>query len=400
MKDLGYKLIDCDNHYYEPDDCFTRHIEPEFKDRTAWIDRSRGDGYGTMMVGSERCNFFSVGAGDFVGPPGAMKVFFKGDTETGGAVNANGMCGLEEPVFVNKTARLKKMDEQNLEACIMLPTMGVGIENQLRQPQHRDAMYPSLRAFNKWLAEDWGWGQDGRIFSVALLSLIDVDEAVKELQRVAAEGCKLVWINTGPVDGKSPADPHFDAFWARVQELDVTLVYHIGNSPFNEIYAAAWGDPANPPSHRFTAMNTFLGIGGRTVTDQVAATIFHNLFGRFPQLRFMIVEYGASWVPGLVSSLDKIWRLGDHKSRWPNGKPALPSEIFKKHFKVVPFHEDSFKALEASIGINCIISGSDYPHPEGLLWPVEMEEEMQGFNAADIRKMMRSNAADWLGLER
>jgi hypothetical protein len=24
---LGYNVIDADSHYYEPDDCFTRHIE-------------------------------------------------------------------------------------------------------------------------------------------------------------------------------------------------------------------------------------------------------------------------------------------------------------------------------------------------------------------------------------
>ena len=40
MSDLGYAINDADNHYYEPDDCFTRHIEPAYKERTYWIDRS------------------------------------------------------------------------------------------------------------------------------------------------------------------------------------------------------------------------------------------------------------------------------------------------------------------------------------------------------------------------
>ncbi len=31
--DLDYGLFDADNHYYEPRDCFTRYIEPEFRDR-------------------------------------------------------------------------------------------------------------------------------------------------------------------------------------------------------------------------------------------------------------------------------------------------------------------------------------------------------------------------------
>ena len=87
MPTLNYQIIDCDNHYYEPDDCYTRHIETQFRDRTVWVDRSRSDGLGRMMLGSERLNFFSTQPGDFVGPPGAMKAFFKGETDEGGFVN-------------------------------------------------------------------------------------------------------------------------------------------------------------------------------------------------------------------------------------------------------------------------------------------------------------------------
>lgn len=395
---LDYPIIDCDNHYYETDDCFTRHIEARYRDRTVWVDRSRGDGLGTMRVGEGRMNFFSVGVGDFVGPPGALTAFFKGETDQDGAVNANAISARDRPEFTSRAPRLRLMDEQGVEASVMIPTLGVGAEYQLRQPPHREVLYPSLRAFNRWLADDWGWGTDGRIFSTAMISLEDVDEAVLELDRVIAEGCRTVYINTGPVAGRSPADPHFDPFWARMQEAGVVGVYHIGNTPFNELYAAPWGEPANPPSHRFTALNTFLGMGERTVVDQIAATIFHNMFGRFPGLRFMVVEFGASWVPHLVSTLDKTWRLGDHKTRWRYGKPELPSDLFRKHFKVVPFHEDSIAAVAAAVGVESVINGSDYPHPEGLLWPAEMVENLSTFTPADQRRIMRGNAAEWLGL--
>ena len=62
MAALDYRLLDADTHYYEPDDCFTRHIEARFKDQTVWIDR-RGAAPGRMYIGRERCHFFSVGAG-------------------------------------------------------------------------------------------------------------------------------------------------------------------------------------------------------------------------------------------------------------------------------------------------------------------------------------------------
>ncbi len=75
---LPYAIFDSDTHYYEPDDCFTRHIEARFKDQTVWIDRSSA-GPGKMYVGRERCHFFSVGAGDSIGAPGIMKAFLRGE---------------------------------------------------------------------------------------------------------------------------------------------------------------------------------------------------------------------------------------------------------------------------------------------------------------------------------
>ena len=51
---LDYAIYDADNHYYEPDDCFSRHIEAKYKPRTMWIDR-KSDGPGRMYVGHERC---------------------------------------------------------------------------------------------------------------------------------------------------------------------------------------------------------------------------------------------------------------------------------------------------------------------------------------------------------
>lgn len=399
MSQADYQIIDFDNHFYEVDDCFTRFIEDEFKDKTVWVDRSNPDGIGRMMIGQERSNFFSAAVGDFVGPPGILKAFFKGDTDQGGAVNANGISAKDNPQFTHKEPRLALMDEQNVGATVMLPTLGVGIEYQMRKPEHQAALYPSLRSFNRWQYADWGWGADGRIFCAAVISLLDVDQAIAELERVLAEGCKIIHITNGPVNDHSPADPVFDPFWARVAEAGVVVAMHIGHTPFNDMYATHWGEPGTPPSHRFTALNTFMGMGQRTVVDQVAALIYHNLPGRFPGLRFAIVEYGAAWVHDLLKTLDKIWRLGDHKTRWPYGKPELPSEVFKKHFWVVPFHEDNFARLAEDMGVSQIINGSDFPHPEGLEQPMEMYQEIVDFSAEDQRRIMRSNAAGLLGLE-
>ena len=390
---LGYAIHDADQHYYEPDDCYSRHIEAKFKDKTMWIDRESQDHPGRMYIGDERCRFFSVGAGDSIGAPGVMKAFLKGLSEEGGSPSLNPMNGLAVPEFVDRKARLAKMDDQGVEACLMLPTTGVGIEPQLREPKHREALYPSVRAFNRWLEEDWGYGKDGRIYSAPMLSLVDLEEAMLELDRLIALGARFILLTAGPIDGRSPSDPHFDPFWARCQEARVHIVYHIGQTPFGEMYSKPWGLRANPPSHRHSMMEYFLAFSERPVQDTIATLIADNLFGRFPGLRILSVEYGSSWVAPMLGKLEKLTRLYS-KDMWRFGAPPMsPTETFKRHVWVAPFYEDDVVGLAQKIGASQVLNGSDYPHPEGLADPVEFAEELEGLTAAEIRGIMRDNFA-------
>ncbi|CAA0119414.1 Uncharacterised protein [BD1-7 clade bacterium] len=394
---IDYPLIDFDGHYYEPDDCFTRHIEDKYKKLTVRPDRSSTDGLGRMMLANERLRFTSVIQNDFVGAPGVMKAFFKGETEEGGAVNLNAICPRDYPFMMEKSARLKLMDEQNTQSTVMLPTLGVTVQQHLTA--YPELEYPTLRAFNRWVEEDWGYGQDGRVFGAACLSLSNLEFACTELDRLISAGVKLVHLPCGPANGRSPADPYFDPFWARVEEAGVVIAFHIGESIFNEMYAAKWGEPSNPPIHRFSALNTFWGIGARTITDQVAAMICHNVFGRFPNLKVSIIEFGSDWVETTIKNLDKIYRMSEHKTKWTYGKPeAMPSELFKRHFWVVPYYEENIPALVDLIGAERVINGSDFPHPEGLEHPAEMTAEMSGLDDGVIRRVMRDNGLELLNL--
>lgn len=390
MDELGYRIFDADNHYYEPDDCFTRHIEERFKKKTVWIDR-RAEGPSRMYVGDARCQFFSVGAADHIGAPGVMKAFLRGDTEEGGSPSLAAIDGLSVPEFVDRGARIAKMDEQKVEACLILPTAGVGVEPQLRETP--EVLYPSLRAFNRWLEDDWGYGKDGRIYGAALLSLFDQSEALRELERVLALGCRFVILTAGPVNGRSPGDPFFDPFWARAQEAGVNVVYHIGRTPFSEMYNVPWGLRAHPPSHRHSLMEYVLSFTERPIADTVTALIADNVFGRFPRLKILSIEYGSTWVAPLLNKLDHIARLYS-KDMWRFGPPpAKPSEMFRQHVWVSPFFEDDCVGLAERIGAGHVLCGSDYPHPEGLLWPVEFAEEISSLGATATRAIMRENLA-------
>jgi predicted TIM-barrel fold metal-dependent hydrolase len=389
---LPYAIYDADNHYYEPDDCFTRHIEARFKDRTARVERADPAKPGRMFVGDQRCHFFSVGAGDSVGGPGIMKEFLRGETEEGGSPSLNPINALAVPEFVERTARLKKMDEQRVEACLMLPSMGVGLETQLREQP--DVLYPSLRAFNRWLEEDWGYGGDGRIYGAPLCSLFDLDEALGELTRLQKAGARFVIVTAGPPQlGRSPGEPHYDPFWARCQEAGTNVVFHIGRTPFSEMYNTPWGLRPHPASHRHSLMEYVLSFTDRPVADTLTALVADGVFTRFPRLRVLSVEYGSHWVEPLLRKLDSISRLYS-KDMWRFGAPDLkPSDQFRRNVWVTPFFEDDVPRLAKVIGAERVLNGSDYPHPEGLLWPVEFVDELPGLDDADVRRIMRDNLA-------
>src|ERR1043165_321301 len=103
--------------------------------------------------------------------------------------------------------------------------MGVGVEEDLHADFPPDVTYANLEAFNRWLAEDWGFGADGRVIGVPLLSLLDPDLAVAELDRVLAGGARLVPLRPGPIYGRSPADPIYDPFWSRLEEAGVPVAF-------------------------------------------------------------------------------------------------------------------------------------------------------------------------------
>jgi hypothetical protein len=241
---MDYQLIDADEHYYEPDDCFSRHIESRYADETIRVKRG-DDGLGRIFLG-ERRTFMSVMPGDYASAPGALQGLFVGGVNDG-FTHREVVTAKEYPEFCSKPARLALMDTQGVEAAILLPTLGVSVEYDMRRDT--GLLYASLRAFNRWLEEDWGYGADGRVFAVPMLSLVDLDEAVKELHRVIDAGARIVHLAPGPVvggpvvggpvvggtvvggtvvggtavggtavggtaAGRSPADPYFDPFWS------------------------------------------------------------------------------------------------------------------------------------------------------------------------------------------
>ncbi|SEP10664.1 amidohydrolase family protein [Trujillonella endophytica] len=390
---MDYRLIDADGHYYEPDDCFTRHIESRFADRTITVVRGE-DGLGRIFLRGQR-TFMSVMPGDHASAPGALQGLFVGKV-TDGFTHREVINAKDEPAFTHAAARKALMDTQQVEATIMLPTLGVAVEYEMRDDV--DLSYASLRAFNRWLEEDWGYGDDGRLFAVPMLSLLDVDQAMTELHRVIAAGARLVHLCPGPVGGYSPADPRFDPFWDTVSEAGVPVVLHTSNSGYQYFYGTQWGEDPRNPSHKQSPLQWALCNTERPLVDTLIALTLHNLFGRHPKVKIISIENGSSWLRPLLKTVDKAAALGRRGPKLGGDLPDRPSEALLEHLYISPFPEDDATELIEILGAGHVLFGSDYPHPEGLREPLDYVARLEGCPPDVARAVLRGNTAALLGL--
>ncbi|HVT78660.1 MAG TPA: amidohydrolase family protein, partial [Acidimicrobiales bacterium] len=304
---------DADNHYYEPTDCFTRHFP---KDRLDEAIRTvqQADGTEQVFVGDRPFTFLTDPFRERVVKPGALREMLR--NLSSGRGEDNPAIEPVQPEYVDRDARIKVMDAQGLEAALLLPTFGVCVEHFMDDNPERT--YANLRAFNTWLDEDWGFGSRGRIYAPPLMSLLDVDRAVEELEWALDRGARVVHLRPGPQGGKSPADLTLDPFWARVNEAGITVAFHIAESGYNEKFSTEWGEDPNPSSHMQSAFQWTCSYGDRPIMDTVASMTFLNLFGRFPRVRIASLENGSLWVPYLLKAMDKMKGMG-RNGPWPGG---------------------------------------------------------------------------------
>jgi predicted TIM-barrel fold metal-dependent hydrolase len=394
---LGYRLIDADNHYYETRDAFTRHVDPGFRDKAVRVVPD-GRGGERIVIGERpyNFNFTAPDAFDRVGRPGSLRERMR-LIKAGERIIDEQLLETEmAPEFTERDSRVRLMDEQGIEASIMLPSLGVGVEHFMMDDPPQ--LYANLHAFNRWLDETWGLNWHNRIFSTPLLNLLDLPTALEELEWALDRGARVVHLRPAPVAGRSVADPCFDPWWARVEEAGTVVAFHISNSGYNELVATAWGEPANPPVREMSAWQWTCSYGDRPIFDTMAALVLHNLFGRFPSLRVASIENGSIWVGYLLKAMDKYRGMGRHGNNIGGPVKGRPSEIFKQHVYVSPFHEENIVELTELIGVSQVLFGSDFPHTEGLAEPVEFADRLAGLGPDAVRSVMRDNTGRLLGV--
>ena len=388
MTPLGFGIWDGDNHYYEPRDAFTRYVEPRFRDRAVRVVNTP-QGKPQIWIGEREFHFLDDTFASFEKTvrPGSLREFLK-SLGSERLVEPESVEIPMDPAFQNRDARLARMDEQGVEAAWMFPSQGVCMEGPM-QPDI-EASVEILRAFNRWLDDDWGFHYKERIFAAPYLTLSDVDECVAELEWVLDRGARLVIFQYGPVltptGYKSPGDECFDPVWARIEEAGIVAGFHGGDSAYSQL-GAMWGESGEAEAFRFRLMRS--AISATPIADTMAALILHGVPSRFPGVRLLAVETGAEWVEPMLYRLGKVYK------QQPKAFDDDPREVFKRNAWVSPFYENDLAELAELIGADHMLMGSDWPHTEGLSEPLAFVDDLidSGFGQDDIQKICHDNGA-------
>jgi predicted TIM-barrel fold metal-dependent hydrolase len=264
-------------------------------------------------------------------------------------------------------------------------------------------LYGAVRAHNRAIASFCR--ADPRLLPVAWIRLDDPEEAVRAAAESLLLGCAAVEVPSALVGPYSLVHPRLDALWDLLEETATPLVFHLGGG--RETPSAAWLDPRRGDrSDAHGNLNRLRRLRAISLAAPVelmlAALIFEGTLERHPRLKVGVIEYGASWLPGLFRRLDLAVRL-DHRmssrDRLAVDLPLEPGDYLRRQVKVTPFVDESLDWLIAQTDARLYLFASDYPHVEGGTDPVrEFEDRLAGQPEEVKERFFHRNFDELLGL--
>jgi len=374
---LAYGMYDADNHLYESEDAWTRHLPEERRRDVYWVDGPKKRRY--LVVDQQIFDYVPNLMFDPIGVAGQHE-----DRSMIGVQPTQVEPLANHPEYQDRDARLRTFDQQGIEAALLFSTAANGLVEKIGH--HIPLYYDLVWAFNRWLDEDWGFAYRDRIFAAPLIPFADPDRTVELIDWVLGRGARVVSVAANPAltaaGYRSPGDPMFDPLWARCAEAGVIVAVHAGASRYNR-YSGDWtGNYDTAGSSRGAVVDRIMNQG-RALADYLTALVWHGALTRFPNLRVMSVENRSEWVAPLLKVFRQFYR--------PGMLEEDPIDAFRRCVWISPHWDEDFDELVEQLSSERVVAGSDWPHPDSLAEPTNYVKYLDGFGDDVIRQIMRDN---------
>lgn len=358
-------LISADSHIAEIEDCYAS-IERKYQDR-----RPRA-AHDLDVLGA----YIEVPGLDIKIPMGSLCRAGVAPEKWGIPVDWDEI----HPAAWDPKARLGIQDEEGIAAEVIYPSVGMMI------CQHPDADYKKacFDAYNRWLAEFCETAPD-RLLGIAQMACRTPEEGVREIEEAKAMGFRGVMMCGDPLfeDYDSPA-------YAPVWEASIGL-----------------GMPIN--FHILTSRDSLVNQRGPKVIQQIVTIrgnqdilmmmIFGGVFDRHPDLKVVMVENDAGWIPHFAFRLDHAWE----RHRWwldSGSAQRRPSEYV--HENVYATFQDDYSVQHVIDVMNAgrVMWATDFPHGDGT-YPDSrkiIDEITHEMSEDQLQAIVHDNAAQLYGI--
>lgn len=250
-----------------------------------------------------------------------------------------------------------------------------------------------LRAHNRWLADFCARSPERRA-GVGQIAIEDVDEAVREVEHIAALGLRGGVLLPGVSPSREIPQLYsevYEPLWVACEEHGIVLNHHAGSaSPRPDDDPAGWAVWVYE-THWFAHRVLW-------------HLLFSGVLDRHPGLRLVLTEQGTGWLAAALESLEvAIERFGRtdtaiHRFAGPAGSLTRhPREVWATQcYSGASFLRPNECAKRHAIGVDRIMWGSDYPHYEGTA-PFSREalrHTFAGVDVGEVAQMICTTAAE------
>ena len=365
---VAERIVSADSHITEPPDCYTKYIEPKYRDDAPRIVNSESKGDLFVIPGMKP---IPVGPLSSAGIPTEQ---LKSLGRTFDELHRSGW---------DPTARAADQARDGITGEIIYPSVGMLLCN------HKDILYKQacMDAYNRWISEFCA-ADPSRLYGLGQSALLSVEQGIEDLVRMKDMGLKGIMMPGFPGDsysGDTPDyhDPYWDPFYEASVELRMPISFHILTM--------------GAQRHRGPKIASFMSII-RGNQDVIAMFVMGGVFERVPQLKLFCSEADAGWIPHFMYRMDHaVEREGGVFGY--KGMSKMPSEFCLDHIRLT-FQDDwvAFKMcrLDDTPMHRMLTWANDFPHLDST-WPHSQEllgEHTSHLTDEELRAILHDNLAE------
>jgi predicted TIM-barrel fold metal-dependent hydrolase len=274
-------------------------------------------------------------------------------------------------------ARLEAMDKDGAEAEVLYASH---LRHFYELSEEDESFFRAIaHSYNEWLLDFCSYNPK-RLIGLPVLSVLDVEGAVEDLQSYAKRGAHGFMVGSSVPVGMSYGDSMFDPLWAAAQEVDLPISMHTTTGRWKM------------PKYHHPGVRAMLGSEAEVQTS-LAEMVYGGVFDRFPRLKIVAAEFDIGWV---AHAADRI-RTFDPKL----GLELAPAEYLERNVWYT-FQDDRAGVLTTPMfGANRFLWSSDFPHGV-TTWPDSqaiIDRQFVGVSDDIRRNVVRENTVALYNLD-